>query len=75
MTDVVLPPCFDLVALGKKEIDRLIGLGKNPYRREADVDENGFAIGTEYKQRRKGKVGEGADDDEEEEEVAPATTN
>ncbi|KAH6888041.1 hypothetical protein B0T10DRAFT_66049 [Thelonectria olida] len=46
--DAVLPPCFDLVALGRKEVDALISLGKNPYRKEDDVDQNGRAINTEY---------------------------
>lgn len=48
ITDAVLPPGFDMVKLGRKEIDKLIGLGKNPYRRETDVDEDGNAVGTEY---------------------------
>lgn len=48
MTDAVLPPCFDLVTLGKKEIDRLINYGKNPFRREKDVNTTGRAINTEY---------------------------
>ncbi|KAL6410422.1 SANT SWI3, ADA2, N-coR and TFIIIB'' DNA-binding domain-containing protein [Ilyonectria robusta] len=43
MTDAIMPPCFDLVALGKKEIDRLISLGKNPYRKESDIDADGQA--------------------------------
>ncbi|KAH8677074.1 hypothetical protein BGZ61DRAFT_536020 [Ilyonectria robusta] len=48
MTDAIMPPCFDLVALGKKEIDRLISLGKNPYRKESDIDADGQAVNTEY---------------------------
>ncbi|KAI5464101.1 hypothetical protein BGZ63DRAFT_421180 [Mariannaea sp. PMI_226] len=48
LTDAVLPPCFDLVALSKKEIDRLISFGKNPHRREDDVDQDGRAVNTEY---------------------------
>ncbi|KAF7544183.1 hypothetical protein G7046_g9836 [Stylonectria norvegica] len=48
IADAVLPPCFDLVALGKKEITRLISLGKNPHRKEKDIDANGRAVGTEY---------------------------
>jgi hypothetical protein len=48
LLDVVLPPGFNLVALGKKEIDRVKGLGKNPYRREEDLDEDGEPINTEY---------------------------
>ena len=47
MTDAVLPPSFDLVNLGKKEINRLCSFGKNPFRREKDV-EDGKAINTEF---------------------------
>ncbi|KAK0729679.1 hypothetical protein B0H67DRAFT_547781 [Lasiosphaeris hirsuta] len=45
--DVVLPPSFDLVVLGKKERNAVIACGKNPDRREADV-EDGQPINTEY---------------------------
>ncbi|KAH8171850.1 hypothetical protein LIA77_08617 [Sarocladium implicatum] len=48
ITDAVLPPCFDLVALGKKENERLIAMGKNPNRREADLDDQGMPINTAY---------------------------
>ncbi|KAI9163348.1 hypothetical protein HJFPF1_04956 [Paramyrothecium foliicola] len=48
LTDIVLPPGFDLVALGKKEVDRVVGLGKNPYRKENDLDVAGNPIRTEY---------------------------
>ncbi|KAF7534020.1 hypothetical protein G7Z17_g13428 [Cylindrodendrum hubeiense] len=48
MTDAIMPPCFDLVALGPKERSRLMSLGKNPLRMEADVDSEGRAINTEY---------------------------
>lgn len=51
MADAVLPPCFDLVALGKKECDKLISFGKNPYRRENELDEDGNPIATEYEPR------------------------
>jgi hypothetical protein len=47
LTDAVLPPCFDLVTLGKKEIKKVQDHGKNPNRREHDVDEYGRAINTE----------------------------
>ena len=47
MTNAVLPPNFNLVALGKKEIERLLSYGKNPYRREEDLDDEGNAINTE----------------------------
>lgn len=48
ITDSILPPCFDHVALGKKEVERLISLGKNPSRREADVDAFGDPTNTDY---------------------------
>lgn len=48
LTDAVLPPKFDLVTLGKKEIDRVISFGKNPSRKERDIDEYGRAINTEH---------------------------
>lgn len=48
ITDAVLPPCFDLVALGKKENERLIAMGKNPGRREADLDDQGMPINTAF---------------------------
>jgi hypothetical protein len=48
ITDAPLPPCFDMVALGQKEKKRLIDMGKNPYRREADVDEDGNPINISY---------------------------
>ncbi|OAA42717.1 hypothetical protein NOR_04848 [Metarhizium rileyi] len=38
IADAVLPPGFDLVTLGKKEVARLLSLGKNPYRRENERD-------------------------------------
>ncbi|KID72556.1 uncharacterized protein G6M90_00g091070 [Metarhizium brunneum] len=44
--DAVLPTGFDLVTLGKKEIARLLSLGKNPYRREHE-QENGMALNTD----------------------------
>lgn len=47
ITDHPLPPCFDLIALGKKEIERLSSLGKNPFRKEMDLDENGRPINTD----------------------------
>lgn len=47
LTDAVLPPCFDLVTLGKKEVDKVKSYRKNPNRREHDVDEDGRAINTE----------------------------
>ena len=49
LTDAILPPGFDLVALGNKERKRLVSMGKNPDRREKDIDENGNAISTEYR--------------------------
>ena len=47
IADAVLPPCFDLVRLGQKEIQRLIAAGKNPHRREDELDERGRPINTE----------------------------
>ncbi|KAK7414763.1 hypothetical protein QQZ08_012508 [Neonectria magnoliae] len=48
LTDAILPPCFDLVVLSRKEINRLISIGKNPYRRESDINPEGEAVNTEY---------------------------
>ncbi|KAI1212841.1 uncharacterized protein F4807DRAFT_414787 [Annulohypoxylon truncatum] len=39
--DKILPPGFDQVALGQKEKDLVIKCGRNPDRREDDLDENG----------------------------------
>jgi hypothetical protein len=47
ITDSVLPPAFNHVALGKKETMRVISFGKNPFRKEEDV-EHGKVINTEY---------------------------
>ncbi|OHF03503.1 hypothetical protein CORC01_01222 [Colletotrichum orchidophilum] len=46
--DLNLYPGFDGIALGKKERLALISRGKNPDRREADVDETGEPTHTEY---------------------------
>ncbi|CRK39072.1 hypothetical protein BN1708_016709 [Verticillium longisporum] len=46
--DIVLPPGFDRVLLGTKEVKALTGRGKNPYRRERDVDADGNPTNTEY---------------------------
>lgn len=43
-----LPPSFDLVVLGRKEKDMVIAAGRNPDRREADIDVNGDPINTLY---------------------------
>lgn len=48
LTDSVLPPQFDKVALSKKEIERLVRAGKNPFRRESDVDASGYVLNTDY---------------------------
>ncbi|KAF4992367.1 hypothetical protein FGRMN_7223 [Fusarium graminum] len=45
--DVALPPNFDGVALSNKEIQKIKAAGKNPHRRENDVDEQGNPINTE----------------------------
>ncbi|KAL1838874.1 hypothetical protein VTJ49DRAFT_2098 [Mycothermus thermophilus] len=47
--DAVLPRDFDLVVLGKKEKEAVKAVGKNPDRKEADVDENGRPINTEWR--------------------------
>ncbi|KAJ4248929.1 hypothetical protein NW757_008043 [Fusarium falciforme] len=49
LTDRNLPPLFDEVALGPKEVMKVQSHGKNPFRRVADVDENGRPIGTEFR--------------------------
>ncbi|KAH7304899.1 hypothetical protein B0I35DRAFT_414121 [Stachybotrys elegans] len=46
LTDAVLPPAFDFVVLGSKEIARVKSFHKNPFRKESDV-EDGQAINTE----------------------------
>ncbi|KAK4242034.1 hypothetical protein C8A03DRAFT_40603 [Achaetomium macrosporum] len=45
--DAVLPRGFDLVVLGKKEREAIKACGKNPDRKEADIDENGRPINTD----------------------------
>ncbi|PFH56826.1 hypothetical protein XA68_15951 [Ophiocordyceps unilateralis] len=45
-TDSPLPECYDLVSLGPKEVRQIQSNGKNPLRREADVDENGKPTNT-----------------------------
>lgn len=45
-TDGALPPAFDLVVLGRKEKDMVIAAGRNPDRKEDDVDENGQLLNT-----------------------------
>ncbi|KAK5654415.1 hypothetical protein OQA88_7325 [Cercophora sp. LCS_1] len=47
-TDTLLPPSFDLVVLGKKEKNAVIVVGKNPDRKESDVNSDGMAVNTEY---------------------------
>ncbi|KAF5621805.1 hypothetical protein F52700_10677 [Fusarium sp. NRRL 52700] len=47
MIDMLLPPNFDGVALSNKEIAKIKGVGKNPFRKEADVDDNNNPINTE----------------------------
>ncbi|KAF5022152.1 hypothetical protein F66182_5802 [Fusarium sp. NRRL 66182] len=48
-TNLPLPPGFDHVVLGKKECDIVKGVGKNPYRSEADIDDEGNPINTELR--------------------------
>ena len=45
---MLLPPGFDLVVLGKKERQAVIAAGKNPDRREDDVDDNDNPTNTIY---------------------------
>ncbi|KAF3768474.1 hypothetical protein M406DRAFT_71478 [Cryphonectria parasitica EP155] len=40
-TDGPLPAAFDLVVLGRKEKEMVIAAGRNPERREEDLDEDG----------------------------------
>ncbi|KAJ4264018.1 hypothetical protein NW762_006057 [Fusarium torreyae] len=47
MTDKNLPPGFDLVTLGPKEVEKIKGVGKNPFRMVEDTDEGGYPINTE----------------------------
>ncbi|EWY88274.1 hypothetical protein FOYG_09540 [Fusarium oxysporum NRRL 32931] len=47
MIDMPLPPNFDAVALSNKEIAKIRGVGKNPFRKEADIDDNNNPINTE----------------------------
>ncbi|KAM0542762.1 hypothetical protein ACHAPJ_012645 [Fusarium lateritium] len=47
MTDKNLPPGFDLVTLGPKEVEKIKGVGKNPFRMVEDIDERGYPINTE----------------------------
>lgn len=39
--DKLLPACFDMIVLGQKERSAIQKLGRNPDRREGDVDESG----------------------------------
>jgi hypothetical protein len=48
IADALLPPNFDDVALGTKEIVKVKAVGKNPYRKEDDIDANGNPINTEF---------------------------
>ncbi|KAF4965971.1 hypothetical protein FSARC_6280 [Fusarium sarcochroum] len=48
-TDRNLPPGFDSVILGPKEIEKVKGVGKNPYRVVEDVDERGDPVNTELR--------------------------
>ena len=51
IADAVLPPGFDQVILGQKEVGRLLMLQRNPYRKVKDVDQNGKAIHTQIECR------------------------
>ncbi|POR37568.1 Uncharacterized protein TPAR_02209 [Tolypocladium paradoxum] len=45
-SDAVLPPGFDLVALGPKEVIKVRERGKNHMRQELDIDSRGIPINT-----------------------------
>ncbi|KAG5979523.1 hypothetical protein E4U55_005082 [Claviceps digitariae] len=44
LADAVLPPCFDLVVLGKKEIDKVLAGGRNPFRKEHEFIKEGDVV-------------------------------
>lgn len=46
LNDAALPPGFDFVALGGKEMERVRVAGKNPHRTETDVDARGLPVAT-----------------------------
>lgn len=48
ITDSVLPPGFNYVALGKKETMRVISFGKNPLRKEEDIGPRGNVVNSEF---------------------------
>lgn len=50
--DSLLPAFFDNVALGEKERQAIINIGRNPDRKEHDVDENGNITNQYYHTRR-----------------------
>ncbi|TLD18476.1 hypothetical protein PspLS_10120 [Pyricularia sp. CBS 133598] len=48
-TDSILPPGFDLVLFGRKENEAVINVGKNPHRKESDIDPaTGRPVNTEW---------------------------
>lgn len=49
MRDAPLPPCFDNVILGPKEVDKVVRAGKNPNRYELDFNKDGNVTNTEYR--------------------------
>lgn len=48
ISDAPLPSGFDQVALSHKEVEKVLNAGKNPYRRECDVDRHGRPTNTAY---------------------------
>ncbi|KAG5938328.1 hypothetical protein E4U53_008025 [Claviceps sorghi] len=46
LADAILPPGFDLVVLGKKEVEKVLAGGRNPDRKEHDIDDDGQVINT-----------------------------
>jgi hypothetical protein len=45
---MLLPPGFDLVVLGKKERQAVIAAGRNPDRKESDIDDDDKPTNTIY---------------------------
>ncbi|KAF4583301.1 hypothetical protein GQ602_006445 [Ophiocordyceps camponoti-floridani] len=48
-TDQPLPECYDLVSLGHKEVKQIEANGKNPHRRESDIDDEGRPVNTQLR--------------------------
>lgn len=46
--DQVLPKGFDSIKLDRTTLDKVSGFGKNPYRKESDIDSRGRPTNTEW---------------------------